>query len=288
MKLSIITALRKFEGEFKRIQLNAILSWCAAAELAGLDTEIIGVCLHPTAVQQCHNLKIKSVLARSYRVLARPKQGGRRTPYISTTIHEGERAGTGDIFVYINPDNILLPSFFEAVQIAARQYQSFVLVGERTDIDTARVLAFDAEWNEKLTRDIRRTGRPRGLTAMDYFVYKPRGFFDPIPKMAMACFVWDGWLMGKALDSGVPVVNISDYALCAHQDHENSKVFYKHPQRYENERLADATGIERRWLKHATYRMKTNGEIINLRTYGNEISRTKLLQDAFAGLEGAK
>jgi hypothetical protein len=263
--LTIITAPRPFEDEFLHTQSNAILSWEYSAMLAGFNVEIVAVCLEKPTADYCEWLEtgptIEPVFCHKY-VELEFNGSSRNVPRVDVVFCIGESLASNNLIMYINPDNILLPKFFSAIRLAVEHHfgqDPFLLIGERRDVAVSEYLDFEPGWDEKFAK---RKSRYRGPSAMDFFVYQPIGLFDPIPPFTMPCFVWDGWLVGRGRELGVPVVNLTKYTTPRHQDHRDSTVLYKQPCRYDNEAMSDATGVERCWNAHATYAMTREGEII--------------------------
>jgi hypothetical protein len=60
-----------------------------------------------------------------------------------------------------------------------------------------------------------------------------------IPPFALGRFAWDNWLLWRALDLGVPVVDASAAVLAVHQDHPVVGSDEGDAERREQERLAN-------------------------------------------------
>ena len=76
------------------------------------------------------------------------------------------------------------------------------------------------------------------MTGIDYFVY-PHQLWGEIPDFALGRFAWDNWLLWRALDLHVPVVDASAAVLAIHQDHSVGDVDGGDNERRDQERLSN-------------------------------------------------
>src|SRR5207249_789203 len=107
----------------------------------------------------------------------------------------------------------------EAVQRVRRSNRSFLMVGQRRDVEVREVLSFGPGWEGTLRARALQHGKSKGPTAIDYFVFRA-GTWSSIPPFAIGRWVWDNWLIYGACMSGALVVDASLCVLAVHQNHD--------------------------------------------------------------------
>lgn len=164
------------------------------------------------------------------------------TPLISSMFDLARQLNSGPLLCCINTDIVLLPGFIETAQKIATQFQQFLMVGQRWDLDVLDALNFSMGWEERLRNCLHSNGRlhPRG--GSDYFVY-PRSCFVHIPDFAIGRAGWDNWMIYEARQRGWPTVDATGSVDIIHQSHDYSHLpdgqpHYRLPETFENTRLA--------------------------------------------------
>jgi hypothetical protein len=203
--------VRGFEGEFDHIQRNAIRSW----QRLHPDVEVVlfgsG---EPGAVEAAEELGCGIYpLERNHRGI----------PFVRYPIERTRELARHDIRCLINADVILTKDFLWAVGQVKRTFDRFLLVTQRYGLKVDREMTFGENWDVNLLMDVRRRGHAKHRKAIDYFCYRGDWLRD-VPAFAVGRTSWDNWIVWKALQQGVPVVDASPVSLCVHQEHQKRRV----------------------------------------------------------------
>jgi hypothetical protein len=224
--LTIVALPKPFEREFDAIQWNAIQSWIRLEPrpriiLVGNER---GTAEIATEVGALH---IEDV--------ARSESG---TPLVSDVFARAEEAGRTPWLCYVNADIVLLSDFSAALARVRRRRDRFLLVGRRWDLLIEERLGFEPGWEDAVRNDAVTRGRLHAATGIDYFVF-PRGMWGGVPPFCIGRFSWDNWLLWRALQLGVPLVDASSAVLAIHQDHPTGEADAGESRWREQERLAN-------------------------------------------------
>ena len=209
MELSIFTMLRAFEGEFGRIQRNGIGSWLELEprpevvlfdEVRGAKAlaKKLGVALYPMARNEFGSGLVNDAWARAAEVCS------------------------GDVLACVHADIILLPDFVPAVEACAEEFEEFLAVARRRDVWVEGELDFERGWELGVMRRALegKWHTPRGI---DVFVWRG-DFWGEIPAFAVGKCAHDNWMVGRALEVGVPVVDLTPATTVVHQNHISGHV----------------------------------------------------------------
>jgi len=222
--LTIFTTAKPFRGHTGVIQRNALQSWKALH----LDIEIILFGDDPGAAEAAQELGL-----HHEPFVERNEFGTKRVDYLFA---RAQAIAQHEILCYINCDIILMQDFLRALARVRAIHREFLIVGRRWDTDITEPLPFDQyggqsvaqpapHWEDELRRLALSRGRRRTAEWIDYFAFS-RGLYEPdMPAFVLRVF-WDNWLVWKALDSGLPVIDASRAVMAVHQNHDYSY----HPQ----------------------------------------------------------
>jgi len=221
--------VRGFEGEFDWIQRNAIRSWqrlhpYVQVLLFGDD--------EPGATGAAADLGCSIYpLERNHRNI----------PLVRYPIERTRELARHDIRCLVNADVILMSDFAWCVEQVAEQFDQFLLVTQRWGLKLDGPIEFNERWDVDLMLDLKRRGHAKHRKAVDYFCYRG-DFWDPVPAFAVGRTSWDNWLIWKALEEGVPVIDATIVSVCIHQDHAKRRVS---TETNENRAIyADAVGMD--------------------------------------------
>ena len=203
--------VRGFEGEFDHIQRNAIRSWKRL-------TPAVEVILFGSA--EPHALRAATELDCPIYPVERNHRDISLVPY---PIRRTAEVASHDIRCLINADVILLRDFAWCVRQVEQTFEQFLLVTQRYGLRVSGELAFEDNWDFNLLMEVRRRGHAKHRKAIDYFAYRGE-FWEPIPPFAVGRTSWDNWLIWKALEEGVPVIDASPCSVCVHQEHAKRRV----------------------------------------------------------------
>lgn len=144
-------------------------------------------------------------------------------PLLDSLFGAVEEIASGDVLAYVNADIILMSDFAMAAERVSTARRAFLMVGQRTDLDIAERLGFGEGWELRLRERAAREGALQSHRAIDYFVYSP-GLWGEIPPLAVGRASFDNWLLRRARDLRVPVVDATPVVTAVHQNHHYDHV----------------------------------------------------------------
>jgi hypothetical protein len=205
--ITLFTTAKAFEGHSGIIQRNALKSWT----LLDPNTEVILFGDDGGAAEVAREWGL-----RHEPYVERNEFGTKRLDYI---FQHAQAIARHDVLCYVNCDIILFPEFMECLRRVKRTHAKFLMVGRRWDTDVSEPLAFaEGNWSERL----RQTARTRGVMqpghTVDYFAFR-RGLYREMPALVVGRIWWDHWLVWKAGEQGAAVVDVTQAAMCIHQNH---------------------------------------------------------------------
>lgn len=208
--LTLFSVTKPFCGEFERIQRNAILSWSRlspSCQILLLGTEE-GLAEMAARVGATH-----------LPLLQRNAFG---TPLVNSIFAEAEKHAKFPTLCYINADIMLLSDFLPAVQRIQAWNLRSLIVGQRWDLDVNESVNGQLNWEGRLRKDLRTSGKLHARGGMDYFIF-PRGLWGSIPPFSTGhCGYWDNWLIYRARKLGAPIVDATKCLTAVHQNHAHS------------------------------------------------------------------
>jgi hypothetical protein len=227
-ELTLFSVPKPFRGHFGVIQRNTLRSW---SRLAGADVILLGD--EPGTAETARELGMRHVPE-----VGRNEYG---TPLVPAIFEAAERAARTEWLAYVNADIILFGDFVAA---AARvPFDSFLMIGRRWDLDVPEELDFaDPKWEAALRERVQATGRRHASPGLDYFLHR-RGTWGRLPPFALGRTAWDNWLLYRAKQLRVPVIDATPSVLVVHQDHDYShaggaKAVWNGPEAHRNRELS--------------------------------------------------
>lgn len=275
-EVSIFATPKRFEGQFDRIQRNAIESWIAlrpAVEitLVGNDDGTAEICRQ-------HSLRHVPEVATTATGI----------PLLSDLWRVGQQHARAPIACFVNADIILMDDFVTAVRRVSSELREFLLVGQRWDLELAQRLSeLGDSWQASVRADVAERGTLNSPLWVDYFAFPVGQYPDLLP-----CVIgrpgYDHWIVWQTLQRGIPVVDATDAVLAVHQHHDYShgggkRAVYSGADADYNYRLIGGRA-HLRHTGHATRRLTADGSIVAAR--GLKYT-TSALHARFAGVIGA-
>ena len=205
--LTVYTVVKRFEGEFDRIQRNAIRSWL---QLNPTPEVLLFGDDEPGAVEAAADLGV------SVYPIKRSKQG---TPLIKSCFRQGESLAQHDIQCYVNADIIICQNFIDALLTTAGRFDKFLLSARRWDVDIQQELyTFDHKFIERCQAE----GELHHKGAVDIFCH--RGIdWSKFPGRMAPRGMWDNYLIYLALKQCTHFVDATSVATIVHQNHTLDK-----------------------------------------------------------------
>jgi len=204
--LTIFTVPKAFRGHIAVIQRNAIRSWL----LLRPKCEII----------LFGNDEGTKEIAAEFRLRHIPEIACNEygTPLVNDVFQKAEKSARGNVLCYVNTDILLLGDFIEGVNYVARRKRRFLIAGQRWNVDLLKPLDFKVDWEEELRSLVVAKGELYDPAGIDYFVFD--GNLGEIPPFAIGRTLFDNWLIYRARERGVAVVDATRRISAIHQNHD--------------------------------------------------------------------
>jgi diadenosine tetraphosphate (Ap4A) HIT family hydrolase len=159
------------------IQRNAIISWT----LLRPRTEIILFGDEEGTAEICQELGL-----RHLREIVRNEFG---TPVLNDIFEKAQQLANYEVLCYVNADIILMSDLIHAINQISQWQKSFLMVGQRWDLDMRELLDFSKnDWEEHLRVLAMHFGNKRLPNLIDYFVF-PKGLFTDIPPFVIGRYL---------------------------------------------------------------------------------------------------
>jgi hypothetical protein len=203
--ITIFCCPKPFDVHFGRLQVNAISSWLRLKP----RPEVILCGGEEGTSEICRSLGLKHIPE-----VPSTKAG---IPYVSGVFEAGQTAASSDICCYVNADIILIDNFMASVRTIAGRYKSFLMVGQRTNLDVTHLIEFDdVATLDELEMRAQCNGQAGGPCALDYFVFR-RGLYCDIPPFCLGRFFWDNYLVWHAAAERATIVDCTANITAIHQ-----------------------------------------------------------------------
>jgi hypothetical protein len=180
------------------IQRNALASW----RHLGPDVEILLMGDDPGVAEAAHEAGATHV--------GDPVKNEYGTPLLDWAFREAATRGSGEFLCYVNADVRRLPR------------TPHLAIGQRWDCEIRAPLDFGRD-GAGLASWARRNGRLDLGRGSDHFVF-PRGTDFGLPPFAVGRPGWDNWIMGRALELHLPLIDMTQSTTVIHQNHDYGHV----------------------------------------------------------------
>lgn len=205
--VTLFAVPKAFKGHENSIQRNAVRSWL------NLDPKpnIILMGNDEGTAEICEEFGLRHVPD------LRCNEFG--TPLLDDIFLKAQELSDTEVVCYINADILVFDDFIQAVTLASKRFEKFLMVGARLDCDIKTEIDFsNPEAVASMMDDALKNGLMHGATGMDYFAFRP-GLWDHIPPFALGRVAWDTWLLHDILRMKHPVVDCTHFATIVHQNH---------------------------------------------------------------------
>lgn len=216
--LTLFSIPKPFIDDSERIQRNALFSWLQMGNvqivLVGDDQGIEGV-------------------ARQYQVEHIPDVACNEfgTPFLNSAFKLVKAKAEAPVLCYTNADIIFLGSLPEIIeQVPCKQ---FLMIGRRTNLAVDWHLEDTEGWLGRLRRETVNHGELDIPYALDYFVFPADSPLCELPPFVVGRPYWDNWLVFRARQLGIPVIDATCAIQAVHQAHGYGHVPVRSGPRWE-------------------------------------------------------
>jgi hypothetical protein len=203
---------KPFDRENSPSQRNAIQSWLVSTPgssvyLFGRDRGVAEFCQDNAIVH------VPSISVSDY-----------GTPLVSDAFTWMRHNTSVTHLCYANADVIFLDDLSQIIARVIRPI-SFLLAGQRWDVDSPGEVDFsDDAWDRRLWENVEAgAGRLHPPGGLDYFVF-PRHVDWGMPDLVVGRPGWDNWLLFRARQLRLPLIDSTKEIRVLHQDHSYSHV----------------------------------------------------------------
>jgi hypothetical protein len=263
--ITFFTTAKPFRGHDGIIQRNALKSW----KLLHLDVEVILFGDDEGAAAVCEELGLVH-----HPQVERHESGAKKLDYIFRRANE---AAKHMYLCYSNCDIVLTEDFSKAFAKTRKWRDRFVLVSQRWDMDITSPIDFGLEgWGRRLREATLERGFRQNEYWIDFFLFR-KGLYVEIPPLIVGHCYWDNWMIWRALQEGVAIVDASRLMVPVHQNHGYSPQFGRVKGAGDDalSRLnLELIGGERhvRVIRSATHRLTRGGMVmVNSRLYTDPV-----------------
>jgi hypothetical protein len=211
--LTLFATPKRFRGHIATIQRNAIASWAHLTP----RPEILLFGDEEGAAEIAAELGL-----RHFPEVARNEFG---TPLLDDLFRKAHRHASNPLLGYVNADIVLLNDFCAAVDRVRAQFEKFMMVSRRWDLDWDELLDFSqAGWAQAIEEHALRANVQRPGNFIDYFVFS-RGLCDGLLPLAIGRPGFDNYLLWRARSRGAELVDTSPAVVAIHQNHDYAHRF---------------------------------------------------------------
>jgi len=207
--ITILTIPKSFKNShINIIQRNAILSWKTTQP--GCEIILFG------------NEEGVAEAAKEFNAIHIPnvKTNEFGTPLLDSAFKIAQEISKNKFIAYLNSDIVLLTDI--ALTLAIINKDKFLMAGQRYDFDLNNFIDFSKpEWKEELYKKAVKNKKPRGFTAIDYFIF-PKGMITNFPPFAVGRAGWDNWIIFNTRSKKIPVIDSTELVVAVHQNHDYS------------------------------------------------------------------
>jgi hypothetical protein len=150
------------------------------------------------------------------------------TPLLDSAFKKALEYCNNGILAYVNCDILLLSDFNRTLNYL-KDFDHFLMVGQRIMLEINDRITYEKKWEQKLKNEIAR-GYFDARNAIDYFIFD-RESFKVIPPFAVGRVRWDNWMIYEARRKKIPVIDATLEITAIHQKHDYSHLKYNFEER---------------------------------------------------------
>lgn len=204
--ITIISIPLSFEGPARVRQVNALRSWRnlgprVTIALYGDEVGMVEVCAEFMAVH-----------------IPEVRTNEKGTPLVSAALQHAARTFDTRLLLFANSDILLCDDLLPALDGVA--LDRFLIVGNRTNMEVQKLLDFaEPDAAAQLRIRAQTEGVMQPPVGSDYFIF-PRETAWQMPELAVGRLGWDNWMIFRAREMGLPVIDATPSVTAVHQNHD--------------------------------------------------------------------
>jgi hypothetical protein len=207
--LTVFALPKAFQGHTGVIQENAVRSWARHGHAVILMGQDAGIAEMANAVGATYVPEVKC------------NELG--TPLLDSAFTIAAGLASTEAIMYANSD-ILFPTD-PGRAIGGLGLGEYLAVGRRTNVDVWDVMDYtNPGWLAEIAGLAREKGELAHYSAIDYFLMPRKSELTKLPPFAVGRAGWDNWLLARALELGMPLVDLTDALVAVHQNHDYGHV----------------------------------------------------------------
>lgn len=207
--LTVFSTAKPFHGHSRIIQRNALKSWT----LLHPDVEVILFGDEEGAAETCLDLGIR------HEPTVRRNENG--TKYLNHIFDRAHEISRHNLLCYANCDIMLTSDFRSALELVARTFSEFLLIGRRWDTNITEPCDFERpDWDHQLRSLALLRGKRNGPAWIDYFCFSRSLYYRKMLPFLIGRNGWDPWLIWFARQSKVRLIDASRMVVAVHQHHD--------------------------------------------------------------------
>jgi hypothetical protein len=144
------------------------------------------------------------------------------TPLISSIFNLAISHSQNEIMAYVNADIILMQDFLSSIHRLPNK-DRLLVIGRRWDLNIEEEINCDSfNWENQLRERLKIDGvQDSSFPGSDYFIFK-NNMWGEIPPISLGRFIFDNWLISRALQIGAMVIDATPSITAIHHIHDYS------------------------------------------------------------------
>lgn len=144
------------------------------------------------------------------------------TPLINSIFNLAMENCQTELMAYVNADIILMEDFLTSIN-RLPNLDRLLVIGRRWNLDIEEEINYDLlNWENQLREKLKTDGaQDTVFGGSDYFIFK-KNMWGEIPPISLGRYVFDNWLIYRALQIGAMVIDATPSITSVHHNHDYS------------------------------------------------------------------
>jgi hypothetical protein len=144
------------------------------------------------------------------------------TPLINSIFNLAMEKSQTEIMAYVNADIILMQDFLTSIDHLPNK-DRLLVIGRRWNLNIEEEINYDLlNWENQLRKRLKIEGSQDSIFGgSDYFIFK-KNMWGEIPPISLGRYVFDNWLIYRALQIGAMVIDATPSITAIHHNHDYS------------------------------------------------------------------